>query len=146
MQRLTQISSAFFFTLLSAAIGFTGDFDGSRLLACVAEKGIEYRRMGSPKDFDPESVGLPNKFILDFKNRKIVPTQDSLIRRTTTIKQSQVIENKLILQGVDEGVEGVQDGIGWSMAISQDTGKFVISASGTSVGYVVFGDCDCKER
>jgi hypothetical protein len=114
-------------------------------LFCVAEKGIEYNIQTDPKEFDPESVGLPKKFLVDFNNQKIQPTQDSIVRRTTAIEHSKVIENKLILQGSDEGVEGVQDGIGWSMAIVADTGKFVISASGTSIGYIVFGSCKCDQ-
>lgn len=125
------------------AAGHAEGLDGVEPLSCVADKGIEYRNPGSPKDFDPESVGLPATFILNFKNGKIEPTKDSLVRRTTKIYQSKYIEDKLILQGADEGVEGVVDGIGWSMAISKDTGEFVISASGRSVGYIVFGTCTC---
>jgi len=145
MRRLTQISLALGLPLLIAAFGFTGGFDGSNLLLCVAEKGVEYNRIGNPKDFDPESAGLPKTFIVDLKSSKIEPTQDSLIRRSTTIEHFKFVEDKLILQGADEGVEGVPDGIGWSMSISQDTGKFVIAASGKSVGYVVFGNCSCEQ-
>ncbi len=145
MRRFAPISFALGFSLLIAASGFTGVFDGSNLLLCVAEKGIEYNRNGKPKDFDPERAGLPKIFIVDMKNSKIKPTKDSLIRRSTTIEQSRLIEDKLILQGIDEGVEGVKDGIGWSMTIAQETGKFVISAAGTAVGYLVFGNCSCTQ-
>ena len=51
------------------------------------------------------------------------------------------IENKLILQGVEEGVVNVEDGLAWSMAISKKTGKVVLSASGDGVAYVAFGTC-----
>jgi len=128
------------------SVGHAERLDGNEPLACVADKGIEYRNPGSSKDFDPESVGLPANFIVDFKNKKIEPTKESLVRRTTKIYQTKYIEDKLILQGADEGVEGVVDGIGWSMAISKDTGRFVISASGTSVGYIVFGNCKCVKQ
>jgi hypothetical protein len=47
----------------------------------------------------------------------------------------------MILQGADDGIDGVDDGIGWSMAIDKSSGKFVISAAGAKVGYVVFGSC-----
>jgi hypothetical protein len=50
----------------------------------------------------------------------------------------------LILQGVEEGVEGVDDGLGWSMTISKETGKLVLAASGDRKAYVVFGACTVR--
>ena len=141
MHRSIDLVTAMMVLFVITAAGHAEGFSGLETLACVADKGIEYRNPGSPKDFDPESVGLPATFIVDFKNRKIKPTKDSLVRRWTKIEQIKPIEDKLLVQGADEGVEGVQDGIGWSLAISKDTGQFVISASGTSVGYIVFGNC-----
>jgi len=41
----------------------------------------------------------------------------------------------------EDGVEGVRDGLGWSASIAQDTGRFVLSASGERVAFVVFGAC-----
>ncbi len=51
------------------------------------------------------------------------------------------IEDMIALQGVDEGVDGVDDGLAWSLAISRKSGKSVLSASGAGVAYVVFGVC-----
>jgi hypothetical protein len=31
--------------------------------------------------------------------------------------------------------------VGWSLAIAEDTGKMVLTASGDDVGFVVFGAC-----
>ena len=145
MRKFQKIGLALLLVPGAIATGMACDFDGSRLLTCRAEKGIEYREGDDAKSFAPESVGLPDKFFVNFKDKLIVPTIDSLVRRTTEIARSRHVEDKLILQGTDEGVEGVEDGIGWSMAISKETGKFVISVSGTSVGYVVFGACACIE-
>ena len=71
---------------------------------------------------------------------------DSVIRRTSRIERVEHIENKLILQGVEEGVENVDDGLAWSMAISKKTGKVVLSAAGDGVAYVVFGTCVAVEN
>jgi hypothetical protein len=51
------------------------------------------------------------------------------------------IDGKLFLQGADDGIEGVRDGLAWSISISQDTGRLVMSASGENVAFVVFGAC-----
>jgi hypothetical protein len=92
-------------------------------------------------DVDPDTVGLPRKFLIDFKEKKVRPSKDSLIRRTSQILRIAHIENKLILQGVEEGVENVDDGLAWSMAISKKSGRVVLSAAGDGVAYVVFGTC-----
>ena len=62
-----------------------------------------------------------------------------MIRRTSKIKRVEHVENKLMLQGVEDGVENVDDGLAWSIAISKKTGKVILSASGDEVACVVFG-------
>ena len=46
-----------------------------------------------------------------------------------------------IIQGAEDGAEGVKDGLGWSIAINETTGEMVIIGSGDDVGFVFFGAC-----
>jgi hypothetical protein len=126
---------------LMPSLGLAGSFDGSRSLVCSADDGRQFYLGGQAGPFDPQSVGLPRVFMIDFGSHRILPTKDSVIRRQTKIERSEHVENKLILQGADDGVEGVDDGIGWSMAIEKTSGRFVIGAAGDNVGYIVFGRC-----
>ena len=134
------------FLLLSIAPQqlLSADFNSKGLWLGMVHKGVEYHLNGKPVDFNPESVGLPRKFIIDFNSKMISPTKESVVRKRSKIERIKHIENKVILQGVNDGVEGVNDGIGWSMSISKKTGKFVITASGDKVGYIVFGICRRK--
>jgi hypothetical protein len=118
-----------------------GDFDGSKMLLCKTTEGVQYHYTGVHQPFTPESVGLPETFVIDFKHRQIRPTRQSVIRRRSTIKRVEQVEDKLVLQGAEDGVEGVDDGVGWTLALMQKSGRFVITASGGEVGYIVFGDC-----
>ena len=124
---------------------FAGDFDGSKPLSGSVDKILEIYPSRINNDADPETVGLPQNFLIDFNEKTVRPSKDSLIRRTSKIKRVEHIENKLILQGVEDGVENVDDGIAWSIAISKKTGKVVLSASGDGVAYVVFGTCTAVE-
>jgi hypothetical protein len=125
---------------------FAGDFDGSKPLSGSVNKIIEINSFRVMNDVDPDTVGLPRKFLIDFEEKELRPSKDSLIRRTSQIKRVEHIENKLILQGVEEGVENIDDGLAWSMVISKKSGMVVLSASGDGVAYVVFGTCTPVEK
>ena len=142
--RFNLIGIVCLFLLITPQQLLSADFNSKGLWLGMVHKGVEYHLGGRPVDFDPESVGLPRKFIIDFNSKIIKPTKDSVVQRRSKIKHIKHIENKVILQGVNDGVEGVNDGIGWSMSISKKTGKFVITASGDKVGYIVFGICRRK--
>lgn len=120
---------------------FAGDYDGSSPLSGTVGKVIEINQYRIVDDVDPDTVGLPKKFLIDFKAKVLRPSNDSLVRRQISIHSVAVVENKTVIQGVDEGVEGVEDGLAWSLTISKKDGSAVLSASGNGVAYVVFGVC-----
>ena len=117
------------------------DFDGSKQLSGSVEKVLEINQFKISSDVDPDTVGLPRNFVIDFDEKTLRPSKDSLVRRISRIRHIGHIENKLVLQGVEEGVENIDDGLAWSIAISKKTGKVVLTASGNGVAYVVFGTC-----
>ena len=125
---------------------FAEDFDGSKPLTGSVDNILEIYPSRINNDADPDTVGLPRYFLIDFKQKIVRPSKDSVVRRTSKIKRIEHIENKLILQGIEEGVENVDDGLAWSIAISKETGKVVLSASGDGVAYVVFGTCTAIEK
>ncbi len=127
-------------------LAFSGDFDGSRPLSGTVDKVIEINPFSIVNDVDPDIAGLPRKFFIDFEKKILRPSKDSLIRKTGKIDRVEHIENKLILQGIEEGVENIDDGLAWSITISKKTGKVVLSASGDNIAYVLFGTCTLAEN
>ena len=125
---------------------FAGDFDGSKPLYGTVNRILEINQFKINDNVDPDIVGLPQNFVIDFKARLIRPSKDSLVRKTPKIKHIEHLENKLILQGVEEGVENVDDGLAWSISISKKNGKVVLSASGDGVAYVLFGRCGVDQE
>lgn len=127
--------------LFPGAWAHAGEIEPAGTLFCTVSEGLECRPEGRTKPFDPETVGLPKKFIVDFSQEMVLPDKDSLVRQRTGIRWVGRVENRLVLAGAGEGVEGVDDGVGWSMSIERSDGRFVTAASGGRVGYVVFGTC-----
>jgi hypothetical protein len=129
------------FVISSVVTAIAGDFDGSKPLSGVTGKIIEINQYKIIDDVDPDTVGLPKKFLIDFNSKTLRPSKDSLVRRTITFKSLVHIETKMVMQGVDEGVDGVDDGLAWSLTISKKNGNVILSAAGDGVAYVVFGVC-----
>jgi len=86
-----------------------------------------------------ENVGLPQFLRVDFQTKSITAVRPGDGTPPSTIERMERVDGKLILQGAEDGLEGVRDGVGWTLAISENTGKFFLTASGEEVAFVVFG-------
>jgi len=126
---------------LVAFPALAGDFDGSHPLICAVMDIVECQPGGKCQQVTAEDVGIPSFFKINFKEKKISATQSGGSTRSTEIENLEHIDGKLIIQGAEDGIEGVRDGLGWSLAIAEETGKTVLTASGDEVGFVVFGAC-----
>ena len=118
-----------------------GSFDGSRNLLCAPQIAIECGPDGKCNQATAASINLPNFFSIDFSAKELSAITESENKRTSIIKSMEFLDNKLFLQGAEDGVKGVKDGLAWSMSISQDTGRLVVSASGGNEAFVIFGAC-----
>ena len=118
-----------------------GNFDGSKELICSIMDIIECEHGGKCQEVSAEEVGIPHFFKINFKKKKISATHADGSKRSSSIENFEKIDGKVIIQGAEDGIEGVRDGVGWSMSIAEETGKMVLTASGDDVGFVIFGAC-----
>ena len=133
--------------LLIFAVPFTvtaGSFDGSKTLLCAPQSAVECGPDGSCQQVSPTSVNLPDFFQIDFKAKMITRISGNANQQGSKIDRMEVLDSKMILQGADDGLEGVRDGLAWSMAIAQDSGKLVASAAGEGEAFVIFGACTVR--
>lgn len=113
----------------------------SRKLSGVTSRIVEINRYRILDGVEPRTVGLPNQFRIDFESKELIPAKGSRVSRTVSFKTVAQMEDKLVIQGVDEGVAGVRDGVAWSLIISKNNGESVLAVAGDGVAYAVFGVC-----
>jgi hypothetical protein len=102
---------------------------------------IECTPDGACQEVPPASADLPQFLKIDFTKKTIRSAVAGDDTPASAIERYEVVDGKLILQGAEDGYEKMHDGLGWTMAISETTGQFVMTASGEQVAFVVFGAC-----
>jgi hypothetical protein len=143
MKRATKLagSIAIVFGAMSAS---AATFDGSQTLLCALQDVTECETGTECLGVTPEGINVPDFLQVDAANKVISATPEAGTGRTTAIERTEHMDGKLVLQGADDGVEGVRDGLAWSMVIDDTSGKLVLSASGDGVAFVAFGACTLR--
>ena len=121
-----------------------GTFDGSQPVICAVIETFECGEGASCERGLAESINFPQFIKIDFKTKSITGTLPNGMVRTAEIKHMEAHVGKLILQGADDGVAGVRDGLAWSVVIDDSSGRLVLSASGDGFVIVAFGACTLR--
>ena len=138
MNRIAAIFSLI--ACLGLATGtMAGDFDGAKPLLVSVSRILECTPVDGCRDVSADSVGLPQFLKIDFAKKSIRPAREGESIPDTTIERSEEVDGKLMLQGAEDGYAELRDGLGWTLAISEETGQVVLTASGDGVAFVVFG-------
>jgi hypothetical protein len=130
-----------FFVCVMHMPASAGDFDGSKELMCACVRVIECGPDGKCAEVSAEEARIPQFIRINFEQKTISAPQWGENQTPSPIENFEGIDGKLILQGAEDGYREVRDGVGWSLAISEETGKMVLTESGDQVAFVVFGAC-----
>ena len=130
---------------VAAVLGLTpgaqAAVDGSEPVICAAVNILECVPDGTCQRVDAEEAGIPRFLRIDFAAKQITRTRPNGDDISSEIERSESVDGRLILQGAEDGFEGVSDGIGWSVSIDEEAGDMVITGSGEEVAFVIFGAC-----
>ena len=141
ISKLVLMSVALLCTVILPLSVTAGDYDGSKQLYCAIIDGVQCFPGGECQAVETADVNLPDFLVLNFKKKIITTTNKQCGERSSKIESKKVVDGKLMVQGAEDGVEGLQDGVAWSFAINESTGKMVLTESGEGVGFVFFGAC-----
>jgi hypothetical protein len=118
----------------------SADYVGPEVFTCASMEVMECMPAKGCQRVSAVVADLPRFFKVDMKNREITAVRVDDTRKSS-IERLEEVEGKLMLQGAEEGREGVRDGLGWTMSVDRERGDMVLTASGEDVAFVVFGAC-----
>jgi len=107
-------------------------YDGSVPLLCAPIQAIECGVGGDCHRGTADSVNIPQFLKIDFEEKIIMAADES--EKKAIIKSLEHVDGKMIMQGT-------QNGRGWTLVISEESGKMSATISDVQVGFVLFGAC-----
>ncbi len=110
------------------------EIDKSSPMLCSVINAAEYSLDGGCFEGTAEDFNLPQFIKIDFQKNTISEVGEDTKNRKSRIINFKHIDNKFIMQGVENGRS-------WGIIIEGKTGKMSATASDEEVGFVVFGAC-----
>ena len=115
--------------------------DGSEPVICATVEIMECVPDHDCQRISARDVGIPRFLQIDFDGQKITRTRPEGTEISSQIERSEKVDGRLILQGAEDGIEDLRDGIGWTLSIDEASGDMVLTGSGNGVAFVIFGAC-----
>jgi len=109
-------------------------FDGTEPLLCAVVQVVECEAHGKCHPVSIETASLPRFLDVNFEEKIISATEESDIKDVSKIRNFERVNDRLIVQGAENGR-------GWTIVISEETGEMSATVSDEAVGFVVFGAC-----
>lgn len=109
-------------------------FDGSDALLCALVQIIECEADRECHPVTTEMAMIPRFLKINFEKNSISATEESNRTDVSVLKNFERVDGRLIIQGAENGR-------GWTIVISEKTGKMSATVSDEDVGFVVFGAC-----
>lgn len=125
--------------VVAACLGFAwpadaaGKYDGSATMLCAITAASECTADGKCQRSAPQAGNnLPTFMRVDVKG-KVLRADDGSGRKTD-IKASSIVDDQLLLQGIENGKA-------WSMVIKSETGRWGGSVVEDDGSFALFGAC-----
>ena len=134
------ITSCFLLPLaLSGAPAAADQFDGKRDLLCSAFRMFECDMADGCTPVTPDELGASSSWIVDAKKKTITGTNPNA--QPNDIDRMELLDGKLFMSGIQDGLPGERDGVAWSVSINNPDGVMTLMVAGEGIGVVGLGSC-----
>ena len=140
--KILMMTLALGFVATSSSAGF---FDGQTPLLCSVYQLFECDPPNACHAVTPDEISGVSHFDIDF-SKKVVTRAGVESKQQSRIESVKTeIDGKTIIQGIEDGQPGVQDGAGWSISIMDPEGTMVMAVAGDGFAVVGLGACVPKQ-
>lgn len=141
MKTTTLIAAMALLILLAlSATASAGHFDGKKPLLCSIYQLYECDPPNGCVAVTPAEVQGMSHFDVDFR-KKVITRAGVESEQRSPIIATDVIDNKLIIQGMEDGEADERDGAGWSVTIMDPEGTMTMAVAGDGFGIMGLGAC-----
>jgi len=109
-------------------------FSNHDALLCAVSSASQCEPDGGCEATTPNEINFARFARVDIKNRQMKSIWPKELDSSTPIEQLVESSELIVMQGMDEGVA-------WSLTIEKPSGNFVAAATGQSVVFVLNGTC-----
>ena len=137
--RMMVVAAAMTAATFLPATASSEQFDGKRPLLCSAFRMFECELATGCVAVTAEEIGAAGSWTIDFKNKQFTGTTEASL--PNAIDHVQLLDGKLFLSGVQDGLPVQRDGVAWSVSINNPDGVMTMMVAGEGVGIVGLGSC-----
>jgi hypothetical protein len=112
--------------------------DTSKTILCASLEVFECVDGAACENVRPEDVDAPTFLWVNIDDKEV---RANVSGRASKIDHIEQVEDRLVLQGVEDGREDAKDGTGWTISIATQTGRMVGTAAADQAAIVIFGAC-----
>lgn len=135
MRRLTTATALGLVTLATTATAIESD----EPMLCAPGGYMECTSNGCER-VDASDINGPTFMLVDADERTITPVQGQT-DVVSVIDHVEILDGRLMLQGVEDGIEDVRDGLGYTIAVDLESGQMTFSSSADGAAFLAFGAC-----
>jgi len=121
--------------LVVSGQGIAADFDGSKPLACAIVEVTECSSGSDCRKTRAEELNLPQFLFINFEKKTISGTRPNEGGQLEAAIMGQISQNGSTI------LQGAQNGLGWSLALENRTGRMSASVVAQRDGVLLFGSC-----
>jgi hypothetical protein len=108
---------------------------------CASQEALECSPVAGCSRVSLASIDGPQFISLKPGEPRLIVTLANGDIKTAKVERHEKLDGKFIYQGSEEANPEADDGVGWTLLISEDTGRMVVTLAGADTAFVIFGAC-----
>ena len=124
----------------SGAFAVDSYFDAKDPLLCTIQRIYQCDIGAACNKVDQQEIGAARNLAINFKHKQVTRIGDDH-KRISDIDNVEIIDNKIVMQGIEDGNNPELDGGGWTMTVTDPEGEMALTVSGHAVAFVGLGHC-----